>query len=138
MEVHTNARKSFSPNIIALSCNSECCVSFFIKALTALSEQFVDDRSNLYRASKERVTELAGLLHTHPGPAAIERRLWQMWDTRFSSLGPDRSLAARRAEQRRFLLALDALVTPAQRAHMLEEIDDRLEQAISFQLPPES
>ena len=93
-----------------------------------------DDRPMRNRVDRERIHSFAKFLRTHPGKAAIETELRQLWDTRYQVLGPGRDKVSRRIEQRRLLLHIDQTLSREQRDHAVEHMNGHLRTAKTFLL----
>ncbi|HEX6240765.1 MAG TPA: DUF6279 family lipoprotein [Polyangiales bacterium] len=94
-----------------------------------------DDRPLRYKNDRARAFAFIKFLRADPSREAIEAELKRLWHTRFDALGPDFALETRRDRQRRALLSLDTLITPAQRKHAVEHLNEQILRAKKWVLP---
>ncbi len=105
------------------------------RTILAFAHTLPDEWPAQYRVSRDRIGRFAAFLRTHPGPSAIEAELFRLWRTRYDELGAGRDLAARRAEQRQFILTVDRTLSPAQRREGVDNLNERIQQLARFALP---
>jgi Family of unknown function (DUF6279) len=105
-------------------------------ALRKLIRSLPSEREASYRSAKAHVDRFGAFLRSQPTQPAIEAELHAMWDHRYDALGPGHDKAARRAVQRRWMLAVYQLLTPAQRQHAQDQLSDRIRSLKKWVLPP--
>lgn len=105
------------------------------RAISKLVQAMPDERPIRYEVERRRIAAAGKFLRGHPGAPAIAAELERLWRTRYEELGKGRDLVTRRREQRSFLLSLDALLTPEQRAEGVENLNKLIRRAKKLVLP---
>lgn len=96
------------------------------QTLRGLIRSLPNERGKQSVSAEQHIARFAAFMHTHKGAVQIESELRAMWEHRYDALGPGHDKAARRAQQRKWLLAAYQLLTAEQRAHAAEVITDRI------------
>lgn len=109
------------------------------QTLRSLIRSLPNERGKQSASAEQHIARFAAFMHTHPAAPQIETELLAMWEHRYDALGPGHDKAARRAQQRKWLLAAYQLLTVEQRAHAQEVITDRivmLKRFVVVEAPP--
>jgi hypothetical protein len=96
------------------------------QTLRGLIRSLPNEREKQSASAERHIARFAAFMHTHPTAAQLESELGAMWEHRYDALGPGHDKAARRAQQRKWLLAAYQLLTIEQRAHAEEVITERI------------
>lgn len=102
------------------------------QTIRGLIRALPNERPVQYRSARDNIARFRAFLAQRPDVSKVEAELHAMWEHRYDALGPGRDKAARRAEQRRWLLAVYRILTPEQRGYAEEQLTDRIKMLKRF------